>query len=61
MKGITIKIQKGISIFAGMAAVADAEARGKSMYENEKFIVIHGDNTYRVYKKRRMSKNGRLG
>lgn len=52
MAGITIKIQKGVSIFAGMAAVADAEAKGRTRYENDKLMVTYVDNTYRVYKKR---------
>ena len=60
MAGITIKIQKGVSIFAGMAAVADAEAKGRIRYENEKLLVTRVDNTYRVYKKRRLKKSGKL-
>lgn len=40
MEGITIKIQRGLSIYTGMVAVADAAARGKRRYENDKAIVI---------------------
>lgn len=56
MEGITIKIQKGIGIYTGMASVADAVARGKRRYENDKTIVICEKNTYRVLKRRQLNK-----
>lgn len=53
MGSTTIKIQDGVSIFSGMAAVADAVARGKKKYRNEKVIVLcQKKNTYLVFKRR---------
>ena len=59
MEGITIKIQRGLRIYTGMVAVADAAARGKRRYENDKAIVICDRNIYRVLKKKRSRKNGK--
>ena len=58
MEGIIIKIQRGLSIYAAMAAVAEAAARGKLRYENDKAIVICRKNTYRVFKRKRYRKDG---
>lgn len=57
MGSTTIKIQNGVSIFSGMAAVADAVARGKKKYRNDNVVVISRKrNTYLVFKRRNISK-----
>lgn len=52
MEGITIKIQRGVNIFAGMVAVAEAVARGEKKHENDAVVVHRFGNTYRVFMKK---------